>query len=167
MALLATRRFVAGLQHCFQSWRKPFNPILGETWQATLSNGTTLYLEQISHHPPISAFQMIGPGAQPPCMLPEKLIYWERRRAWADGQNSILCADGEYHFSGYSQPEVQYKVQSNAVKTTARGKRRITFADGTVIEITYPHYYLRGGYHCFDHRMHAGTSHPEFCQDGT
>ena len=27
-------RFVAGLQHVFQSWRKPFNPILGETWQA-------------------------------------------------------------------------------------------------------------------------------------
>lgn len=26
-------RFVAGLQHVFQSWRKPFNPILGETWQ--------------------------------------------------------------------------------------------------------------------------------------
>lgn len=22
-------RFVAGLQHAFQSWRKPFNPILG------------------------------------------------------------------------------------------------------------------------------------------
>jgi hypothetical protein len=57
------RRFVAGLQHCFQSWRKPFNPILGETWQAALSDGTALFLEQISHHPPISAFQMFGPGA--------------------------------------------------------------------------------------------------------
>ena len=29
----AAGRFVAGLQHVFQSWRKPFNPILGETWQ--------------------------------------------------------------------------------------------------------------------------------------
>jgi len=26
--------FTAGLQHVFQSWKKPFNPILGETWQA-------------------------------------------------------------------------------------------------------------------------------------
>jgi hypothetical protein len=25
--------FVAGLQHVFSSWRKPFNPLLGETWQ--------------------------------------------------------------------------------------------------------------------------------------
>lgn len=55
-------RFVAGLQHVFQSWRKPFNPILGETWQARLDDGATVFFEQISHHPPVSAFQMIGPG---------------------------------------------------------------------------------------------------------
>ncbi len=51
-------------------------------------------------------------------------------------------AGNEYEFAGYSQPEVQYK--GNAVKTTARGKRRVKFADGSVIEITYPKYYLRG-----------------------
>ncbi|KAK9792709.1 hypothetical protein WJX73_008944 [Symbiochloris irregularis] len=55
--------FIAGLQHAFQSWRKPFNPILGETWQASLVDGTNIFIEQISHHPPISAFQMVGPGA--------------------------------------------------------------------------------------------------------
>jgi len=53
-----------------------------------------------------------------------------------------FVAGNMYEFSGYSQPEVQYK--GNAVKTTARGKRRVKFADGTVIEITYPKYYLRG-----------------------
>ncbi len=51
-------------------------------------------------------------------------------------------AGNSFQFAGYSQPEVQYK--GNAVKTTARGKRRVTFADGTVVEITYPKYYLRG-----------------------
>ena len=45
---------------------------------------------------------------------------------------------------GYSQPEVAYK--GNAVKTTARGKRRVSFPDGTSIEITYPYYYLRGAW---------------------
>lgn len=55
-------RFVAGLQHVFQSWRKPFNPILGETFQAVLSDGSEIFLEQISHHPPISAYQLDGPG---------------------------------------------------------------------------------------------------------
>ena len=55
----------------FQSWRKPFNPILGETWEATLDDGATVFLEQISHHPPVSAFQMIGPGARfSPQMFP-------------------------------------------------------------------------------------------------
>ena len=53
-----------------------------------------------------------------------------------------MPAGGQYQYTGYSQPEVQYK--GNAVKTTAAGKRKITFRDGTVIDITYPKYYLRG-----------------------
>ena len=40
--------------------RKPFNPILGETFQARI-NGYPIYMEQISHHPPISAFYYAGP----------------------------------------------------------------------------------------------------------
>jgi hypothetical protein len=46
----------------FERWRKPFNPILGETWQARLSDGSSIFLEQICHHPPVSAFHMDGPG---------------------------------------------------------------------------------------------------------
>ena len=60
--ILCPCRFLAGLQHAFQSWRKPFNPILGETWEAGLDDGSQIYMEQISHHPPVSAFQMFGPG---------------------------------------------------------------------------------------------------------
>lgn len=71
--------FVAGLQHVYQSWKKPFNPLLGETWQATQDGGRCqIYLEQISHHPPISAFELIGP-------------------------------ENSYTFTGHSQPDVQYK----------------------------------------------------------
>jgi Oxysterol-binding protein len=32
--------------------------VLGETWQASLSGGINVWLEQISHHPPVSAYQM-------------------------------------------------------------------------------------------------------------
>lgn len=67
-------------------------------------------------------------------------------KAWSDGGYGI--AGDSYEFQGYSQPEVQYK--GNTVKTTARGKRRIKFRDGTVIEITYPKYYLRGQQSCLD-----------------
>lgn len=36
---------------------KPFNPILGETFQAKIG-GIPIYYEQISHHPPISSYFM-------------------------------------------------------------------------------------------------------------
>lgn len=34
---------------------KPFNPVIGETFQADI-NGGRYSAEQVSHHPPISAF---------------------------------------------------------------------------------------------------------------
>lgn len=40
---------------------KPFNPILGETIQLWL-DGCPLYVEQISHHPPLSSYYMVGRG---------------------------------------------------------------------------------------------------------
>lgn len=39
---------------------KPFNPILGETFQAYIK-GIPIYFEQISHHPPISSYYMTCP----------------------------------------------------------------------------------------------------------
>mmetsp|Transcript_29650 Transcript_29650/g.41327 ORF Transcript_29650/g.41327 Transcript_29650/m.41327 type:complete len:378 (-) Transcript_29650:171-1304(-) len=41
---------------------KPFNPILGETFQATYPDGTKIFLEQISHHPPVSQYELFGPN---------------------------------------------------------------------------------------------------------
>jgi len=38
---------------------KPFNPILGETFQAYIQD-SPVYVEQISHHPPICCYQMYG-----------------------------------------------------------------------------------------------------------
>lgn len=38
------------------SFHKPLNPILGETVKGRLEDGTEMYAEQISHHPPISYF---------------------------------------------------------------------------------------------------------------
>ncbi len=78
---------------------------------------------------------------------------------------NLACAGGSYSFQGYSQPEVQYK--GNAVKTFARGKRRVAFPDGTSIEITYPHYYLRGVLQalCMPHLLPV-AAHPVAAQRG-
>ncbi|KAG1669308.1 hypothetical protein FOA52_014869 [Chlamydomonas sp. UWO 241] len=51
---------VAGLSRQV-SFHKPFNPILGETFQATYPNGVEVYCEQISHHPPVSSWQVVDP----------------------------------------------------------------------------------------------------------
>lgn len=48
---------MGGLRHQVSAY-KPFNPILGETRQGIYRDGTEVYFEQISHHPPISAWQM-------------------------------------------------------------------------------------------------------------
>jgi len=53
--------FVVSGLHRGVKQMKPFNPILGETWQARYSDGTQIYFEQTSHHPPISSFQVFGP----------------------------------------------------------------------------------------------------------
>ena len=37
------------------------NPVIGETLQASYTDGTQVYCEQISHHPPISYFLAVGP----------------------------------------------------------------------------------------------------------
>mmetsp|Transcript_12397 Transcript_12397/g.20825 ORF Transcript_12397/g.20825 Transcript_12397/m.20825 type:complete len:221 (+) Transcript_12397:1050-1712(+) len=43
------------------SWGKPLNPILGETYQGYLPDGSMISVEQISHHPPISYIILEGP----------------------------------------------------------------------------------------------------------
>jgi len=51
--------YIAGI-HLTSTQRKPFNPILGETYQGRfLEDGTEVFCEQTTHHPPASNFQVI------------------------------------------------------------------------------------------------------------
>ena len=43
------------------STRKPFNPILGETYQGEIA-GCPVFMEQISHHPPVTSIYFVGRG---------------------------------------------------------------------------------------------------------
>ena len=47
--------------HPVHMWDKPLNPILGETLQGTYLDGSRVYMEQITHHPPVSYFYFEGP----------------------------------------------------------------------------------------------------------
>lgn len=54
---------MALIQEC-QSFEKPLNPVLGETYQAKCADGADLYVEQTSHHPPISHYLIDGPDGK-------------------------------------------------------------------------------------------------------
>jgi len=44
------------------TFEKPLNPLLGETWEGSMEDGSKLFMEQICHHPPISFITIDGPG---------------------------------------------------------------------------------------------------------
>lgn len=48
--------FVVSGMHQVASMRKPFNPIIGETFEGVWPDGSKIFVEHISHHPPISCF---------------------------------------------------------------------------------------------------------------
>lgn len=56
---LVVTNYIAGL-HCTTGFRKPLNPILGETYQAHMDDGTQIFMEQSSHHPPVSSWHVTG-----------------------------------------------------------------------------------------------------------
>ena len=43
------------------SGKGPLNPTMGETYQAQLSNGTEVYVEQMSMHPHTTLVYIVGP----------------------------------------------------------------------------------------------------------
>lgn len=57
---LITTGIVAGY-YLDLNTKKVFNPYLGETYMSRWENGATIYAEQVSHHPPLSVFQIYSP----------------------------------------------------------------------------------------------------------
>jgi len=52
---------IAGLSNTCCA-KKPLNPLLGETFEAVLEDGTEIFCEQVSHHPPVTNWEVQGPG---------------------------------------------------------------------------------------------------------
>ncbi|KAJ6815057.1 oxysterol-binding protein-related protein 3A-like [Iris pallida] len=55
MQLVYTSSWAVSVYFALQRTWKPFNPILGETYEMVNHGGITFVAEQVSHHPPISA----------------------------------------------------------------------------------------------------------------
>ena len=52
--------FVFSGMHMSVSHQKPFNPILGETYEGYYKDGTKIYVEHVSHHPPICTYYIVN-----------------------------------------------------------------------------------------------------------
>ncbi|KAG2435871.1 hypothetical protein HXX76_007066 [Chlamydomonas incerta] len=144
---LVTTWFIAGLHHAFTNWRKPFNPILGETWQAALSDGTSMFMEQISHHPPVTAIHMEGPGgsyrfrglSQPTVSIQVKYYGF---KTVAKGFRYVEFRDGtriELHYPQYYIKNVVYgssrpraEVDGQAILVDVRNKLKTVINFGAL-----------------------------------
>lgn len=83
---------------------KPFNPLLGETYQASYEEGTRVYWEHTSHHPPIANVLMEDPDD-----LYKFFGFYEFKVKLSsntaimrnEGQSTIVFKDGQkisYHY---------------------------------------------------------------------
>ncbi|KAM7262527.1 hypothetical protein ACFE04_000210 [Oxalis oulophora] len=55
MRMVYSTSWAISVYYAYQRTWKPFNPILGETYELVNHNGITFISEQVSHHPPMSA----------------------------------------------------------------------------------------------------------------
>jgi hypothetical protein len=91
---------------------KPFNPVLGETFQGAFLDGTEIYIEHTSHHPPVSNFQVIGP-------------------------NAMFQYRGYYEYKGKLGMTVS-TTQGNYVTGKQAGPNLVEFPDGSFITYERP-----------------------------
>jgi hypothetical protein len=110
----AEERFIRVLQYYLSGWhlkpkgvKKPYNPILGEFFRCryVYPNGTQgFYIaEQVSHHPPISAFFYISPENRVKIvgeLRPKSRFLGNSVSTVMDGENRVILLgkpeDGEY-----------------------------------------------------------------------
>lgn len=99
---------------------KPFNPILGETFQGWI-DGCPVYVEQISHHPPISAILMYGRGYRISFTLEPK-IELEMNRV-------IMTSDGEHtiEFERFPQNKIRFRMMGGEISGIIFGERKFCF----------------------------------------
>ena len=69
-------------------FEKPLNPILGETYQAMGQDGASIFMEQTSHHPPVTHFIIDGPDGN------YKLTGWSQHSIKVGLQSCNLVAAG-------------------------------------------------------------------------
>lgn len=116
--LKLTTTFALTKLHLTVSQQKPFNPILGETFQCKIGD-SMIYLEQTSHHPPRSHFYVIGKNY--------KLYGYNEPEASASPNSISVCSKGKLfvEFPDGDKHEIYYPPM--VLGGTVMGDRTIDF----------------------------------------
>eukprot|EP00798_Chlamydomonas_sp_ICE-L_P006341 gene6341-2966_t len=111
------------------SFHKPFNPILGETYQSKYSNGVEVYCEQISHHPPVSSWQV---------QEPTRKFMFHGNGNWSAGikGNSVKGRQTGINTVEFPQDgsKITYELVGITVKGVLWGQRSIKYGGGMVFK---------------------------------
>lgn len=115
----------AALPHSLSQW-KPFNPLLGETFQGVLPDGTTIDCEHTSHHPPITTMLITAK-------------HWRAYGSW--------CYNGDLKgntFSAYNEGwttiefndghKIKFFIPSLNIKGMMMGSRRCQYWAGLCVK---------------------------------
>lgn len=110
-------------------FEKPLNPILGETFQARGQDGSYIYMEQTSHHPPISHFYIEGPNGN------YKLTGWSQHGIKVGVNSCNLHADGHKEITFKDGHKIRYNNTGDYIFNLMMGSMghqltgKMTFTD--------------------------------------
>lgn len=120
--------FMIGGLHRGVKQRKPFNPVLGETFEGHYADGTKVYLEQISHHPPISAYQVFGPSDE------YQFYGYNEYRASLSVNSAIGHQFGPNHVKFNDGSVIRFQMPQTVIKGIVWGNRVIYWKNELVFE---------------------------------
>lgn len=97
---------------------KPFNPTIGETFQAKIGQ-TNYYVEQTSHHPPIYNYYVLGQGFK---------IYGHHYPDASTGANSVeMVYKGKEIIEFNDKTKIELKFNDAVITGITIGQRKLKF----------------------------------------
>jgi hypothetical protein len=128
---LITVFLLAGLHTnvVFCKSKAPLNPILGETYQAKKDDGTTIDLEQTSHHPPTSNYYMVGPEKIYEmfgfAVVNAQLTGMNSVKGWREGKNLLKFKDGSM---------ITFTTPETRINGLLMGDRSLNYSGSLIIK---------------------------------
>lgn len=96
-------------------FEKPLNPIIGETYQSRLEDGSEVFLEQVCHHPPISYLLAVGPNNL------YRFSSWSSFSPKAHLNSIDLCVQGQKTLAFNDGSKITWNPNADTFKNTLWG----------------------------------------------